>query len=182
MVFADGAVRPSALTIWTAGFGVPELAAASGLRTDALGRLLTDETLTSVDDDRIVAAGDCRRTVGPAAADELPGRRTARRAGRQHRAEPHRGHRAGGDRPGLRRARASASAGTPPCVQLARKDDTPVNVYIGGRLGAVDQGGDLQGHGVGDPPRGPQAGFHGLAQGRQASRAAGAAPQVVTYP
>jgi NADH dehydrogenase FAD-containing subunit len=30
----------------------------SGLRTDALGRLLTDETLTSVDDDRIVAAGD----------------------------------------------------------------------------------------------------------------------------
>ena len=48
--FADGAVRPSAVTIWTAGFGVPELAAASGLRTDALGRLLTDETLTSVDD------------------------------------------------------------------------------------------------------------------------------------
>ena len=35
VVFADGAVRPSALTIWTAGFGVPELAAASGLRTDA---------------------------------------------------------------------------------------------------------------------------------------------------
>ncbi|MEU7895294.1 FAD-dependent oxidoreductase [Nonomuraea sp. NPDC049152] len=29
---ADGAVRPSALTIWTAGFGVPELAAASFLR------------------------------------------------------------------------------------------------------------------------------------------------------
>ncbi len=38
VVFADGAVRPSALTIWTAGFGVPELAAASGLRTDAIGR------------------------------------------------------------------------------------------------------------------------------------------------
>ena len=30
----------------------------SGLRTDAVGRLLTDETLTSVDDERIVAAGD----------------------------------------------------------------------------------------------------------------------------
>lgn len=50
VVFADGAVRPSALTIWTAGFGVPDLAARSGLRTDAMGRLLTDETLTSVDD------------------------------------------------------------------------------------------------------------------------------------
>ena len=41
---------PSAVTIWTAGFGVPGLAAASGLTTDAIGRLLTDETLTSVDD------------------------------------------------------------------------------------------------------------------------------------
>ncbi len=28
VVFADGAVRPSAVTIWTAGFGVPELAAS----------------------------------------------------------------------------------------------------------------------------------------------------------
>ena len=50
VVFEDGAVRPSAITVWTAGFGVPDLAAASGLRTDAIGRLLTDETLTSVDD------------------------------------------------------------------------------------------------------------------------------------
>jgi NADH:quinone reductase (non-electrogenic) len=64
VVFADGAVRPSALTIWTAGFGVPELAARSGLRTDALGRLLTDETLTSVDNDRIVAAGDAAAPSG----------------------------------------------------------------------------------------------------------------------
>ncbi len=50
IVFADGAVRPSAVTIWAAGFGTPELAARSGLCTDAIGRLLTDETLTSVDD------------------------------------------------------------------------------------------------------------------------------------
>ena len=50
VVLADGAHLPSALTVWTAGFGVPELAARSGLSTDALGRLLTDETLTSVDD------------------------------------------------------------------------------------------------------------------------------------
>jgi NADH:ubiquinone reductase (H+-translocating) len=64
VVFADGAVRPSAVTIWVAGFGVPDLAAASGLRTDAVGRLLTDETLTSVDDPRIVAAGDCASPSG----------------------------------------------------------------------------------------------------------------------
>ncbi|WP_405958873.1 NAD(P)/FAD-dependent oxidoreductase [Streptomyces phaeochromogenes] len=78
----DGRKLPSAVTIWTAGFRVPDLAARSGLRTDAEGRLLTDATLTSVDDVRIVAAGDaaamtslpfrmsCQAAVqlGPAAA------------------------------------------------------------------------------------------------------------------
>ncbi|MFG1816217.1 NAD(P)/FAD-dependent oxidoreductase [Kribbella sp. NPDC049174] len=55
---ADGREFRSDVTIWTAGFGVPDLAARSGLTTDALGRLLTDETLTSVDDARIIATGD----------------------------------------------------------------------------------------------------------------------------
>ncbi|MGW0706225.1 NAD(P)/FAD-dependent oxidoreductase [Streptomyces sp. NPDC002643] len=79
----DGARElPSAVTIWTAGFRVPDLAARSGLRTDGAGRLVTDGTLTSVDDERIVAAGDaavmtdhpfrmsCQAAVqlGPAAA------------------------------------------------------------------------------------------------------------------
>ncbi|MEV7992117.1 FAD-dependent oxidoreductase [Streptomyces sp. NPDC086077] len=78
----DGRKLPSAVTIWTAGFRVPDLAARSGLRTDAEGRLVTDATLTSVDDVRIVAAGDaavmtdrpfrmsCQAAVqlGPAAA------------------------------------------------------------------------------------------------------------------
>src|SRR4029450_6995659 len=81
----DGRELPSAVTIWTAGFGVPDLAARSGLSTDAVGRLLTDETLTSVDDVRIVAAGDsaapsdlpfrmsCQAAVqlGPQAADTV---------------------------------------------------------------------------------------------------------------
>ncbi|MFF4322950.1 NAD(P)/FAD-dependent oxidoreductase [Streptomyces sp. NPDC001568] len=61
---ADGRELPSRVTIWTAGFAVPDLAARSGLSTDALGRLLTDETLTSVDDDRIVAAGDSAAPSG----------------------------------------------------------------------------------------------------------------------
>lgn len=61
---ADGRVLASAATIWTAGFGVPDLARRSGLRTDAAGRLLTDETLTSVDDDRVVAAGDAAAPSG----------------------------------------------------------------------------------------------------------------------
>ncbi|WP_326732838.1 NAD(P)/FAD-dependent oxidoreductase [Streptomyces phaeochromogenes] len=60
----DGRELPSAVTIWTAGFRVPDLAARSGLRTDAEGRLLTDATLTSVDDVHIVAAGDAAAMTG----------------------------------------------------------------------------------------------------------------------
>jgi NADH dehydrogenase len=60
----DGRDVPTAVTVWTAGFAVPPLAAHSGLATDPDGRLLTDETLTSVDDDRIVAAGDSAAPSG----------------------------------------------------------------------------------------------------------------------
>ncbi|MFF3710759.1 NAD(P)/FAD-dependent oxidoreductase [Streptomyces phaeochromogenes] len=70
----DGRELPSAVTIWTAGFRVPDLAARSGLRTDAEGRLLTDATLTSVDDVRIVAAGDA------AAMTDLPFRMSCQAA------------------------------------------------------------------------------------------------------
>ncbi|MFI7394961.1 NAD(P)/FAD-dependent oxidoreductase [Streptomyces tendae] len=55
---SDGRELPSEVTIWAVGFTVPDLAARSGLTTDPQGRVVTDETLTSVDDERIVAAGD----------------------------------------------------------------------------------------------------------------------------
>ncbi|WP_069161269.1 NAD(P)/FAD-dependent oxidoreductase [Nocardia altamirensis] len=72
---SGGHTLRSAVTVWTAGFGVPDMAVRSGLRTDALGRLLTDETLTSVDDARIVAAGDA------AAPSDLPFRMSCQAAG-----------------------------------------------------------------------------------------------------
>ncbi|MFI9550614.1 NAD(P)/FAD-dependent oxidoreductase [Nonomuraea endophytica] len=136
VILADGTERPSALTIWTAGFGVPGLAAASGLRTDAIGRLLTDETLTSLDDDRVVAAGDA------AAPSGRPLRMSCQAAGPL----------------GAQAANTVLSriAGTEPAVidlaftgscvslgrrdgirQFARKDDTATNVYFGGRMGGV---------------------------------------------
>ncbi|MBC7279733.1 FAD-dependent oxidoreductase [Nocardioides sp.] len=62
----NGRELPSTLTIWTAGFAAPDLARASGLSTDELGRLVTDETLTSVDDDRIIATGDAAAPSGQA--------------------------------------------------------------------------------------------------------------------
>lgn len=133
VVFADGAVRPSAATIWTAGFGVPDLATWSGLHTDEIGRLLTDETLTSVDDARIVAAGDCASPSG------VPLRMSCQSASPL----------------GAQAANTILSrvAGTTPAVidqafsgacislgrksailQFARKDDTTVNVQFRGRV------------------------------------------------
>ena len=135
VTLADGTLLPSTLTVWTAGFGVPQLAARSGLSTDALGRLLTDETLTSVDDPRIVAAGDA------AAPSGQPLRMSCQAAGPL----------------GAQAANTVLSriAGTAPaalsqafvgqCIslgrayatfQIARTDDTPVNVAVGGPVAA----------------------------------------------
>lgn len=61
---ADGRELPSEVTVWTVGFGVPDLAARSGLSIDTVGRLLTHETLTRVDDERILAAGDSAALSG----------------------------------------------------------------------------------------------------------------------
>ncbi|MEU6721733.1 FAD-dependent oxidoreductase [Nonomuraea sp. NPDC046802] len=136
VVLADGAVRASALTIWAAGFGVPELASASGLRTDELGRLLTDETLTSVDDDRIVAAGDAAAPSGRPlrmscyAAGPLGAQAANTVLSRIAETEP--------AVISVAFSGACVSLGRRAAMrQLARKDDTAVNVYVGGRISAA---------------------------------------------
>jgi NADH:ubiquinone reductase (H+-translocating) len=130
-----GAAVPSAVTVWTAGFGVPDLAARSGLRTDGLGRLLTDETLTSVDDARIVAAGDaaapsgqplrmsCQAAIplGAQAANTVLSRIAGTAPAALSQAFV-------GQCISLGRSYAT--------VQLSRTDDTPVNAVIGGRIAA----------------------------------------------
>ncbi|MFE6615902.1 NAD(P)/FAD-dependent oxidoreductase [Amycolatopsis sp. NPDC057786] len=136
IVFASGAARSSALTVWAAGFGVPELAGASGLRTDALGRLLTDETLTSVDDDRVVAAGDAAAPSGQALrmSSYAAGPLGAQAADTVL-------SRLAGTEPGVLSVAfsgACVSLGRRSAVrQLAGKDDSPVNLHIGGRPGAA---------------------------------------------
>lgn len=136
VVFADGAVRPSALTIWATGFGVPDLASVSGLATDEIGRLLTDETLTSVDDPQVVAAGDCAAPSGEplrmccASASQL-----APQAANTVLSS------IAGQRPAdieYAFAGSCISLGrSSGILQFARKDDAPVPVYIGGRVGAA---------------------------------------------
>ncbi len=136
VALADGRILPSAVTIWSAGFGVPDLASRSGLRTDAIGRLITDETLTSVDDPRIVAAGDacapsgkplrmsCQAAIplGAQAADAV----LARIAGQP--------------------PAAIDQAFTGQCIslgrrggviQFARRDDTALPLHLGGRTAAL---------------------------------------------
>ncbi|MCK9794419.1 FAD-dependent oxidoreductase [Isoptericola sp. 4D.3] len=131
----DGRDVPSDVTIWTAGFTVPDLAARSGLSTDAVGRLRTDETLTSVDDDRIVAAGDA------GAPSDLPFRMSCQAAGQL-----------GGAAADTVLARLAGTEPAPVAVgflgqclslgrgaglfQFAGRDDVPVPVFLGGRLGA----------------------------------------------
>ena len=77
-----------------------------------------------------------RRAVGPAAADELPGGDPAGRAGRQHGAQPHRGHRARGGQPGVRRPvhQPGPQGGI---FQLAHLDDRAMPLYVGGRAAAT---------------------------------------------
>ncbi|MFM9614917.1 NAD(P)/FAD-dependent oxidoreductase [Streptomyces niveiscabiei] len=130
----DGTEIPSELTIWTAGFGVPDLAARSGLSTDALGRLLTDDTLTSVDDDRIVAAGD---SAAPSGQPYRMGCQSAVQLG-----------------PQAAETVLSRIAGTQPapvevafagqCISLGRRigifqfsqrDDTAKKLHVSGRMG-----------------------------------------------
>ncbi|WP_147916115.1 NAD(P)/FAD-dependent oxidoreductase [Ruania zhangjianzhongii] len=132
---ADGRTLPSAVTVWTAGFGVPDLASRSGLTTDALGRLVTDETLTSIDDERIFAGGDA------AAPSDVPYRMCCAAA------QPLGAHAAATV---LRRiaGRDPAPFSVPipgQCLslgrkagvlQFARRDDSAIGVFVGGRIGA----------------------------------------------
>ncbi|HEY0700784.1 MAG TPA: FAD-dependent oxidoreductase [Micromonospora sp.] len=132
---SGGRELPSTVTIWTAGFGVPDLATRSGLSTDALGRLLTDETLTSVDDVRIVAAGDS------AAPSDLPYRMSCQAAvqlGPQ--AAETVLSRIAGEQPApvdVGFAGQCISLGRRTGIfQVARRNDTATRFHLGGRLGA----------------------------------------------
>ncbi|SPM35268.1 NADH dehydrogenase, FAD-containing subunit [Mycobacterium rhizamassiliense] len=136
VVLGDGAVLPSAATVWTAGFTVPDLAARSGLRTDELGRLLTDETLTSIDDDRIVAAGDA---AAPSGQPLRMSCQAAEPLGAQA-AETVLARIAGGAPAALNQAfvgQCISLGRTHGTVQFARTDDTPVNLALGGRTTAA---------------------------------------------
>nr|WP_257865654.1 FAD-dependent oxidoreductase [Gordonia jinghuaiqii] len=132
----ESRVLPSAITILATGFEAPALAADSGLTTDAIGRLRTDRMLTSVDDDRIVGAGDaiavdglpvrmsCQaaQPLGAQAADVV----LARVAG-----EPV----AQADQAFV--AQCTSIGRRAATLQFTRRDDSPAPVVVTGRLAAL---------------------------------------------
>jgi len=133
----DGGRRlPSEVTIWAAGFTASDLGARSGLRTDAAGRLRTDETLTSIDDPRIVAAGDA------AAPSDLPLRMSCQAAmqlGPQAAETVLRRLAGKPPRPiGVAFVGQCLSLGRKAgLIQLTRRDDSPIRLHTPGRAGAA---------------------------------------------
>ena len=130
---------PSATTIVAAGFAVPRLAADSGLTTDPDGRLVTDETLTSVDDPRIVGAGDAvapsntplRMSCQAANPMGLHAADTVIAAMNNRPAQP---IRIGFSGQNLSLGRRAA------VIQLSHTDDTPRSLVLRGRIaGAIKE-------------------------------------------
>ncbi|WP_439031019.1 NAD(P)/FAD-dependent oxidoreductase [Gordonia terrae] len=125
----------SAATILATGFEAPELAADSGLTTDELGRLRTDAALTSIDDDRIVGAGDAVVAEGVAlrmscqAAEPLGAQAAdavlAKIAGQQPKAV---------DQGFV--AQCASIGRHAATLQFTRRDDSPTRAVVTGRLAA----------------------------------------------
>lgn len=64
VVCADGTVLACDATVWTAGFAVDPVAAASGLEVTDNGRIVVDRTMRSVSHPNVYAAGDSVYTIG----------------------------------------------------------------------------------------------------------------------
>lgn len=132
---ADGREVQADVTVWAAGFEAAGLASRSGLMTDDAGRLVTDETLTSVDDARIVATGDA---ASPSRAPLRMSCQAALPLG-SHAADTTLARIAGEPPAKFDRGIAAMciSLGRRAAVfQFAHSDDTALPLYIGGGLGA----------------------------------------------
>nr|WP_055504577.1 FAD-dependent oxidoreductase [Nonomuraea pusilla] len=61
---ADGTALASDATVWTAGFSVSPIAAASGLKVTENGQIVVDDTMRSVSHPNVYAAGDSAHAIG----------------------------------------------------------------------------------------------------------------------
>lgn len=61
----DGATIPADVTVWSAGFAVHPIAAATALRVSASGQIVVDGTMRSVSHPDVYAVGDAALADGP---------------------------------------------------------------------------------------------------------------------
>ncbi|MFC0647002.1 NAD(P)/FAD-dependent oxidoreductase [Cellulomonas phragmiteti] len=119
VVLADGRGFAGDVTVWAAGFGVPDLARVSGLPVDDAGRLQVGPDLVCGSDPRVVGAGDAVVVAG------LPLRMTCQAA------LPMGAHAADVVAAGLRGAPAApfGLAFVAQCVSLGRRRGVVVRVH-----------------------------------------------------
>ncbi|MQM24820.1 NAD(P)/FAD-dependent oxidoreductase [Glycomyces albidus] len=64
VVTGDGEAIPSAVTVWTAGFAVHPIAAATTMETTANGQIVVDRDMASVSHPDVFAVGDAGYAIG----------------------------------------------------------------------------------------------------------------------
>ncbi|MEV6113557.1 FAD-dependent oxidoreductase [Streptomyces sp. NPDC052109] len=65
VTLADGTAVPAAVTVWTTGFAVHPIAAATALEVTDTGRIVVDRTMRSVSHPDVYAIGDAAMAMGP---------------------------------------------------------------------------------------------------------------------
>lgn len=65
VVTAGGTTIPATVTVWTAGFAVHPIAAATGLTVASTGQIVVDDTMRSVSHPDVYAVGDAGLAAGP---------------------------------------------------------------------------------------------------------------------
>lgn len=65
VLIGDGATIPADVTVWSAGFAVHPIAAATALRVSASGQIVVDGTMRSISHPDVYAVGDAALADGP---------------------------------------------------------------------------------------------------------------------
>ncbi|MCC3267619.1 NAD(P)/FAD-dependent oxidoreductase [Arthrobacter gengyunqii] len=129
------------VVLWCTGFGIPDLASASGLPVDGEGRLLLEPTLRVPGEGRIYGAGDAAVIAGAEYAYLRMSCAAAMPMGADAAGNILRGM---DGAPGIRHdsgfgGQCVSLGRSDGLVQFVRADDTPVRVHLHGRLAAVQK-------------------------------------------
>jgi NADH dehydrogenase FAD-containing subunit len=139
VVLAGGHHVPADCVVWAASFAVPDLAARSGLGVDGAGRLVVDEAMRATDHPGVLGVGDGVVLPGPASQHSRMACATAAPQG-AHAAETIirglRGEQPAAFAPNSLVLSMSLGPGDG-LIQAAHGDDTPRDLTLTGRAGAV---------------------------------------------